>query len=306
MKKWKWVHRWFSLVFGVLLVMWAASGIVLNHRSLVSTVDVPRHWLPANYTPKNWNLASVRSAIAVDGGWLVWGNAGIWRADSAFNNWHPFMDGIKKGVDNRRTMRVIRSSVGILFAATQSGLYQSNGGKAWTKVNIPLHDERIMDVSESEGEIYVVSRSEVFVSSNTNGNLVFNQIDLPSADGDDDKTSLFRTLWVLHSGEIYGMAGKLVVDLLGLLLIFFVITGYIYFFFPRFIRKLKKGGRNAEVLVKTNRFSIKWHNKLGLWLGGFLIFTSLTGMFLRPPMLIAIANSRVPKIKGTILYNSNS
>ncbi|MCE1201259.1 MAG: PepSY domain-containing protein [Bacteroidia bacterium] len=306
MKKWKWIHRWFSVVFGLVLLMWAASGIVLNHRNIVSGIDVPRQWLPANYTPDNWNLATVRSALRDEDGWLAWGNIGIWRCDSAFGNWRSFMYGIPEGMDNRRTMRVIQLSNGAFYAATQSGLYKSNRGEGWTKIALPLHDERIMDLSEAEGKLYVVSRSEVFVSSIEDEETKFEQITLPPAHGDDGKISLFRTLWVLHSGEVLGLAGKLVVDLLGLLLIFFVVTGYIYFFFPKLIRRRKRGGRNAEALAKTNRFSIKWHNKLGLWLGGFLVFTALTGMFLRPPLLIAIAQSRVPKLKGTLLNHPNT
>jgi hypothetical protein len=90
------------------------------------------------------------------------------------------------------------------------------------------------------------------------------------------------------------------------MLIFFVLTGYIYFFFPGLIKRLKKRGRQPNVLSKINRLSIKWHNKLGLWLGVFLIFSALTGMFLRPPWLIAIAKIRVKKISGTTLDHKNT
>lgn len=306
MKKWKWIHKWFSVVFGLFLLMWAASGIVLNHRDLVSKVDVPRNCLPPNYTPINWNLASVRSALEWQDGWVVWGNIGIWLTDSTYTHWKPFMQGIPKGMDNRRTMRVIKTGDDQLLAATQSGLYEYSEAGQWRRINLPVQDRRMMDLSESEGIIYVVSRSELFIADIGSKPLEFELVCLLSASDEDGTTSLFTTLWVMHSGEILGTAGKLIVDFFGLLLIFFVLTGYIYFFFPRLIRRLKMIGNKPDSLIRINRLSIRWHNTLGLWLGGFLIFSAATGIFLRPPFLIAIANSRVAKVKGTMLNHENT
>lgn len=300
------MHKWFSVVAGLLLLLWAFSGIVLNHRKIVSAVDVPRTWLPPNYTPENWNLASIRSALPYGDGWLVWGNIGIWQTDSSFRQWRPLMDGLPAGMDNRRTMRIIRTSGDLLLAATQSGLFMQSADGLWQQIALPLQDERMMDVSEAEGKVYVVSRSDIFMATSAEIPLNFERLLLPAASDEDGKTSLFRTLWVLHSGEVLGIAGKLVVDIFGLLLIFFVITGYIYFFFPGLIRLIRKRGMRATGLINTNRFSIRWHNKLGLWLGGFLVFTALTGMFLRPPLLIPIAQYRVTKLKGTILNHPNT
>lgn len=306
MKKWKWIHKWFSVVSGLFLLMWAASGIVLNHRDLVSKVDIPRNWLPANYTPENWNLASVRSAMEWQGGWLVWGNIGIWLTDSTKTHWKPFMQGMPEGMDNRRTMRVIQTTGQQLLAATQSGLYEYSDAGQWQPIILPVQDQRMMDLSEAGGKIYLVSRSEVFIAHADSKPIDFEYVSLPAAADEDGTTSLFRTLWVMHSGEILGTAGKLIVDFFGLLLIFFVLTGYIYFFFPRLIRRLKMRGSKPDALIRINRLSIKWHNTLGLWLGGFLIFTAATGIFLRPPLLIAIANSRVAKVKGTMLDHKNT
>ncbi|MBK9290161.1 MAG: PepSY domain-containing protein [Bacteroidetes bacterium] len=306
MKKWRWLHKWLSLVFGLLLILWAASGILLNHRSLISGLDVPRTLLPENYKPDNYNLASIRSGLHEGDSLLVWGNIGIWITDTALAGWRPLMDGLPEGMDNRRTMCLLRASSGLLLAATQSGLYALDDNNLWHKIHLPLHDERIMDISEAEGNIYVVSRSEVFVSPVDGSLLSFREVSLPPSADEDGKTSLFRTLWVLHSGEVLGAAGKLVVDFFGLLMIFFVLTGYIYFFFPALIRRAKNKGRDAVALVAINRFSVRWHNKLGLWFGVFLIFTALTGMFLRPPLLIAIARSKVPKLKGTMLNHPNT
>ncbi len=85
MKKLKWIHRWFSLVLGLFLILWAVSGIVLNHRGLFSRVEVNRSLLSENYHYTNWNNASVRSGLPLGGdSLLIYGNIGIYLTDTIF------------------------------------------------------------------------------------------------------------------------------------------------------------------------------------------------------------------------------
>ncbi|MDP3464071.1 MAG: PepSY-associated TM helix domain-containing protein [Bacteroidales bacterium] len=307
MKKLKWIHKWFSLVLGVFLILWALSGVVLNHRELVSHLSIDRNWLPPEYHYKNWNNASFRSGLRLGGDTLLlYGNMGIWQTDTGFSFYKPFNEGLDKGIDNQRIMKLQQTKNGLLFAATQSGLYSFDHtlGK-WVKVDLNIHDNRIADLCLKDGKLVALSRSEVLLSTDDVAKPEFLTIKLPSASNDDNKVGLFRTLWVIHSGEIAGVFGKLIVDFFALLLIFFVLTGYIYFFFPKWIRKRKRKQLNAGSIVKVSRFSIKWHNHLGIWLGWFLIITTLTGIFLRPPLLIAIGNLRVGKIPFSMLDNPN-
>jgi hypothetical protein len=58
------------------------------------------------------------------------------------------------------------------------------------------------------------------------------------------------------------------------------------------------------VYRKIFKFNLKWHNLSGSWLIVVLLLTTLTGIFLRPPLLITIANSRVGKIPYSILDNT--
>ena len=307
-KAWKWIHKWFSLVLGPMLILWAISGIVLNHRGWVSSIDVGRNLLPSEYHYKNWNLAAVRSGCQLShDSLLIYGNIGIWLTDRYLSTTRPFMDGLPKGTDNRRTMAMIQSESGHLYAGTQSGLYVwETSSERWKKIQLPLQDERLTDLRLKDGRLVVTSRSEIFLAQNEDLMPVFQRIVLKPAAGDDGRIGLFRTLWVLHSGELFGHAGKLFVDFLAFALVFFVVTGYVYFFFPKWIRKRKRAGREVHSLVKTNRFSVKWHNKLGIWLVTFLLVTTITGMFLRPPLLIAIGNMRVVKTPFTILSDPNT
>ncbi|MBS4057400.1 MAG: PepSY domain-containing protein [Bacteroidales bacterium] len=308
MKKWKWIHKWFSLVLGLFIVLWAVSGILLNHRLLIAPIEVNRKFLPPEYTYNNWNLSAVKSAQSLQSdSLLIYGNIGIWLTDTAFGSYAPFMQGLPDGSDNRRTNNILQTPDGKLFAGTQSGLYQWRPVPAsWIEVPIASSDQRIMSVNWHDNRLLVMTRSVLFVSDQTNGrNFEFKRIVLPVASNDDGKTGLFRTLWTLHSGELFGITGQLLVDFFALLLVFLVVTGYVYFFFPRWIKKRKRSGRDTGMHIKTSRFSIRWHNKLGYWLGGFLLITTLTGMFLRPPLLIAISNARVGKIPYSMLDCAN-
>jgi hypothetical protein len=77
------------------------------------------------------------------------------------------------------------------------------------------------------------------------------------------------------------------------------------FFSKRQIKKAKTNKPKQESIRKTHKWNLKWHNKIGWITAIFLIFTTLTGMFLRPPLLIAIAYNRVAKIPFTELDTPN-
>ena len=51
MKKstWKKHHKWFGLIFAFFIILFGASGIVLNHRQLFSDYQISRKWLPDAY-----------------------------------------------------------------------------------------------------------------------------------------------------------------------------------------------------------------------------------------------------------------
>lgn len=308
MKKWKWIHKWLSLVLGMFFILWALSGFVLNHRNLVSSIEVNRKYLPEPYHLENWNHASVRSGLLWgNDSLLIYGNIGIWLTNLKFQTFVPFTSGLPSGIDNQRTSKLLKLPSGELYAGTQSGLYTWNKiHQAWQKIPLPMHDERITDLAVGNGLMVVQSRSEIFVRQLLNDDKSFTPIVLPPAANDDGKTSLFRTLWVIHSGEIFGFVGKLMVDFFAFTLIFLIITGYIYFFFPRWVKRRKQNQLKSPKLLSTIRFSVKWHNKIGIWIGGFLLLTTLTGMFLRPPLLISIASTRVTKIPGSILKTKNT
>lgn len=297
-------HKWISIVLTVFIILFALSGIVLNHRQLFSGIDVNRDYLPSDYSYNNWNNAGVAGTekIGVDS-ILIYGNIGIWLTNTLANDFTDFNNGFPDGIDNRKISKVLYSKRFGLFAGTYFGLFKYNeSDKLWQKITLPLHKERIVDISQKGDTLFVLSRS--FLLTSINGS-TFTKHTLPQPEDYDNKAGLFKTLWVIHSGEIYGLPGMLLVDAIGIIFIFLSITGIIYWLIPFSSKRRKKKNKSNITNQKVRRFSLKWHNKIGWITLILLIITTATGMFLRPPLLAAIAYAKVDKIPFTELDSPN-
>jgi hypothetical protein len=295
-------HKWLGIVITLFILLFSVSGIILNHRGWFSGCNIGRGILPDQYQYVNWNNASVKGTLKISpDSILLYGNTGIWLTDSSHKEFTGFNTGFKKGIDNRKVNKLIVTN-NHLLAGTLFGLFEYDFlQKTWQP--IPDMQQEIMDIASKQDTLLVLTRSFLYKSVDLQR---FTKNVLPLPVGYDNKVGLFKTLWVIHSGEIYGTMGKLLVDLMGLVFIFLCITGLIYFFAPSMIRFKKKRKLPITQIVKVNRFSLKWHNKLGWILLPFLIITTLTGMFLRPPLLIAIYSSNVKKIPYTELDTPNA
>jgi hypothetical protein len=302
--KWfKKYHKWPGLIFALFILLFSVSGIIMNHRSIFSSVDVNRKWLPGNYEYNNWNMAAVKSAVKLpDDSLLVFGNIGIWKTDSSFSTFRDFNKGFPNGIDNRKIYSLLHTQSHRLLAGTLFGLYEYDNG--WKKVNIPVNEERIVKIIQKNDSLLVMTRSYLLLANINDKKLNLRIINVLAGEDSGDKVGLFRTIWVIHSGEIYGMAGKLLVDLIGLIFIFITLSGIFYWLAPHLLKRVKESSKSS--IKRLNRFSIRWHNSLGYWSVLILLLTSITGIFLRPPFLISIANAEVSKIKYSKLDDPNT
>ena len=297
-------HKWLGVIFALIILSYVFSGIILNHREGLSFIDVDRKLLPKEYRYQNWNNAAVKSTLKISSdSLLVYGNIGIWLTDSSFTDFKNFSAGIPQGIDNRKIFQMIRTTGNKLLAGTFSGLYTFNyNEKKWISVALPVKEKVIVDIIQKQDTIFILTRSTLLKTTDL---IHFSVFELPPPENYDNKTGLFKTLWVIHSGEIYGTAGKIIVDFAGLVFAFLTITGFIVFV-NRII--LKKNNKPAEIRVKlrnSNKWNINWHNKIGWIALAVLILNTTTGMFLRPPLLAFIGNSRVGKIPYTELATPN-
>jgi hypothetical protein len=302
-KFFKKAHKWVGVIIALLIIVFSLSGIILNHRQILSSVDIHRSVLPKEYRYNNWNNAAVRATVKLGiNNFLTYGNIGIWQTDSTFNTFNDFNAGFPDGVDNRKIFKVLSTGKALL-AGTLFGLYEFDTvTKRWIKVPLPVHEENVVDMLQKGDSTFVMTRSNLLATTNLKH---FDIIQLPQPKNYDHKVGLFKTLWVIHSGEIYGAIGKLLVDLIGLIFIALSIGGVILFFSKKGLKKNKTDKTKRDKLKKTHKWNLKWHNRIGWVTGLFLFLTTLTGMFLRPPLLIAIANARVKKMPLTELDTPN-
>ena len=301
---WRWMHRWIGLIISIFLLIFAISGIILNHREELSFLDVPRAWMPSEYHYINWNNAAVKSILHTKQGVFVYGNIGVWKkvGDKFIN----FNYGFPRGADNRNVHSMIESPKGSIFAATLLGFYQLDSKlNKWTKVNLPTVEQRIVKLVKKEGIIYALTRNRVIKIIEDNDKLYFDVLEIKEPVGYEKKVSLFDTLWQIHSGEIFGLPGKLFMDFIGLVFIILVISGFIKWYYPKLFKSQKIKSSKLQQKKQWLRFNLRWHNRLGLWFGVILIISAITGMFLRPPMLILIANSKVSPLPHTNLNQNN-
>ena len=304
LKKLRKFHKWPGIVITLFVILFSLSGIFMNHRELISSIDINRSLLPNDYSYQNWNKGAVKSVclLGADSA-LVYGNIGIWLTTDHFKTFQDWNAGFPDGTDNRKISKMLKTHDGKLFAGTYFGLYQySFKQHQWQKIPLPVTEERITDLILKETELLVQTRSFLIKSSDGNS---FQSIKLPAPEGYNSKASLFKTLWLLHSGEIWGPVGKLIVDLFGLAILIISLTGLMHFIFPKWLKRRREKKKDNAKLLSARNFNLKWHNRLGWIFIPFLIFVTITGMFLRPPLLIAIANSMVSPIPGTVLSSPN-
>ncbi len=295
-------HKWTSLAISLFLMLFVASGIIMNHRGLFSAFDFSRKLLPENYIYRNWNLAAVKGFVHLPSGEkLIYGNIGIWKTDRAFKTFEDMNRGFKKGIDRRKTFTLLRSKSGELYAGTLFGLYRFDEiGNSWKNIPLPEGEARVVKILEIKGKMLILTRSFFYELNGMN----LTRLSIPAPQEYDRKVSLFRTLWVIHHGELFGLMGRLIVDLAGMTLLFLTLSGLYFTLLPLAARKLSR--EKCGKLFLINKTSIKWHSWAGFYGFIVLMIVVVTGSFLRPPLLIPIAKAYVSPIPLTKLAAQNA
>ena len=324
---WKKYHRWLGLVLSVFMLVFCVSGIILNHREVFSGCEVSRKWLPASYHIKNFNNGVVKGTVVKKSAAhslssencdsvLVYGCAGVFLTDSRLSTWQDFNAGLPESIDERNVRHVVKAKDGSLWCAALRDVYRyDENSHRWKKVELPGNEERIMDVALAKDSMTVVAltRSRVFTivpfvqygeivkigKSSSETYRVESKI-IPAPKKYEPKTTLFKLVWHLHSGEFFGLPGKLVVDAIALVLIVLSITGILLFILPYGIRRAKKLAAKARMkrLGKQFAWDMKWHNKIGYVTIVLTLWIAITGMCLRPPLMVPLVLSKLPQAVG--------
>ena len=332
---WKKYHRWFGLILSVFMLVFCVSGIILNHRQLFADCDVSRSFLPLAYHIQNFNNGVIKGSIRIDGhadlasaggikasddSILAYGYGGIWLTDTKMKSWKDFNKGLPENVDGRNIRNMVQTKNGEIWCAATMDVYRFDG-KEWKMFPLADNKERITDITltKDSTSIIAMTRSAVYEISGKKTDAANEKRDAISekTDAISEKTNvtrkiigqpegfipevtLFKTVWHLHSGAFFGLTGRLVVDAIAIVLIILSITGIILFILPYRIRRQKRL-QARERMVKLGKqmvFNAKWHNKLGYATIILTLWISITGMCLRPPLMIPLAmNKTTEKVK---------
>lgn len=297
-------HRWAGLILAVFLVLFSISGIIMNHRQTFSVYSIDRKFLPDEYSYRDWNLAAVRSTEKIgNDSILLYGTVGIWLTDTTFGNFTDFNQGFPKGIDQRKTFKVSFTTDQRILAGTLFGLYEYHRDlQQWQKIELPVHEKNVVDILVKGDSLFIMTRSHLLLTQNLKE---FRVLDLPAPGGYDNKVGLFKTLWVIHSGEVYGKIGKLLVDLVAVVFIFLAVGGAWMYIGKKKLKKSKLQKSERKSIKKHFQWHFRWHKKIGWIMAVLLFITTITGIFLRPPLLIAIAGTKVGKIPHTELDTPN-
>lgn len=283
-------HKWAGIIVSLFLLVFCLTGIILNHRSAFRNVNVSRSLLPSRYSYHNWNGGLFRGSIPLDSSAvLIYGNSGIWLTDRHASSFADFNKGLPQSADCRQIRNICRTADGSLFAVSPFGLYRLNrGSRTWTEVSLPVNeDETLADVQPHGDALVVLSRSFAYVGNSSDCH--FQRIAFPAPPHYDRHVSLFRTVWLLHSGALFGTVGKIIVDAVAVVFILLLFTGLLLWLKP-----VKKLG---------NVFRL--HDKAGTITIVLTLLVVITGWFLRPPGLALIARGTVPAVPGSVLDSDN-
>ena len=326
------------MVLSVFMLVFCVSGIILNHREAFSGCEVNRKWLPASYHIKNFNNGVLKGTVAFRDSVLVYGCAGVFLTDSHLSTWQDFNRGLPESIDERNVRHLVKAKDGSLWCAALRDVYlYDENSRRWKKVELPGNEERIMDVALGKDSMTVVALTRSYVykisildSSRLQGKPAMAKFHVgpamvvpPPSEGYKPKTTLFKLVWHLHSGEFFGLPGKLVVDAIALVLIVLSITGIILFILPYGIRRVKSEERrvknslafgkqeeDAQVMLgqlqhqaknrmkrlgKQFAWNMKWHNKIGYVTIVLTLWIAITGMCLRPPLMVPLVLSKLPQ-----------
>ena len=273
------------------------------------------------------DLASAGGIKASDDSILAYGYGGIWLTDTKMKSWKDFNKGLPENVDGRNIRNMVQTKNGEIWCAATMDVYRFDG-KEWKMFPLADNKERITDITltKDSTSIIAMTRSAVYEISgkktdaaNEKRDAISEKTDAISekTDAISEKTNvtrkiigqpegfipevtLFKTVWHLHSGAFFGLTGRLVVDAIAIVLIILSITGIILFILPYRIRRQKRlqAREKMQKLGKQMVFNAKWHNKLGYTTIILTLWLAITGMCLRPPLMIPLAmNKTTEKVK---------
>ncbi|MDP2722694.1 MAG: PepSY-associated TM helix domain-containing protein [Bacteroidales bacterium] len=295
----RWIHKYPGLVLLLFLAWMSLSGVLLNHPGLVRGISVAGFLVPGHYNPENWNRSGMKGLLQFDSlTYFAYGNEGIYVSENSGKSFTGFMDGnFPNAAWKRRTNHLV-CLVGTnqLLAATNTGLFISDLKlRQWQQIILPGNLEPVQKILFKADTCIVVTKSAFYTTENNNLN-GFTRI-VPGKAAEEEHILMFRAFLELHDGSIWGLPGKLLWDIAGLILFFLCFSAFYVWYYPKKWRRnyKRKNIHTSKTEKKRRSFFLRYHKKLGWYAAILLIIIFFTGIFLRLPLLITIAQSSLAK-----------
>lgn len=304
------IHKWTSIIIALLMLYMGISGILLNHPELIGPVSVSSSFIPDNYRVENWNRSSISQlkfskfnpSISIIGGY-----EGVYISKDAGKNYKKMpQNGLPNSqyYNKTKTVYILENESGIkgALAGTFGGLYYFDFAKNfWNKVNLEDKHHKIVKIIDYKDKIAVFSASGASLINPNNLQDIQN-INLTKNEK-ETKLTLIEFFFQLHTGEIWGLPGKLLFDIAGIILIFLTISGLYIWLSPKTSKfRIKLSDKASKTKWSIYKFFFKYHLKLGIYAAAVLLIIGVTGFFMRPPGIAAIMNgdiavSSIPLVK---------
>ena len=291
------LHKYTGLLTLAFCIWMAVSGILLNHPQLLKSYSLPNRLMPANYQYANWNRMSWRDAVfsGTDANILyVGGREGVWRSLDQGKSFHPLRQGFPRTPYDQDTFSLLltsRDGQETLYAGTRAGLFRWREADGWQALGTKFFaGHSVVDVIRVEDRILAFTDSAAYQARLDQEPPLFQPLALPRKEQQPPRVPLFRWLLKLHDGSLWGLPGRLGVDIIGLALLFLSFSGLLLWY----VKWRRKARRKTLFSGKWFAFHYRWHLKLGILAALLIAITTLSGMLVRPPLLIAIVNFSVP------------
>lgn len=299
-RKSKWLHKFAGLVLIIFLMWMSISGILMNHPDMIAGYSVPQWLLPSDYHIKNWNRSAMtRLVYSPSDSMLAFGcgKSGIWKSEDGGRTFSAFMEGLPKSRLYRKSydLFILDGKQQQLFAATNGGLYICNlPDSRWQQLIPGNHDESFLRIQQVKNQLLIFSNSHIYKADLNAPDLKFTQLEVQRNEP-QRQVSLVRLFFDVHYGKAWGLPGLLFFDLIGLIIFFLSISAFYAWYFPKKRRReqqKKKPGKRRERLFY--KYLFKYHLKIGVAAAFFMAIVAGTGLFMRPPLLAALADGWIP------------
>jgi len=290
----KWLHKYLGLIFLLILIFMSVTGILINHPQLIANFSVPVGILGKSYEYSNWNRFLMRDGLILsDGSIIIGGKSGVFIDKNKGSSFEPINDGLPESLffrDTRCLLAVGEGDNTRLFAGTRAGLFYKNiNDKKWQPASFEGKKDEIVDLALADNKILAFTPFGCLSAPVNQEKPVFNRssINIPIK---EKNLPAYRLLLELHSGKIFGLSGRIFIDIVSLILIFLCVSGLYLWYIPWSRRRFRFASRKNQLFS----FMYRHHLKFGIWSAIFFILIAFTGTFVRPPFISFIDFWKVP------------